>query len=289
VRLRAPPAPRSLASNPMGPRPRRLAALLFVALAGLLVATVRPAAGARPVTLRIAFPEGFSTRQMVDRVAEVRRIAIRTRNVTPRLTAPGYRAAAAAARPPRAFAASVRRRSVEGFLFPSVYHFGPATAATELVALQLGAFERAWATVDLRPARVRKHTPYDVLIIASIVERETVAPEERALVAAVVENRLARGMPLAIDATLRYGLGIPGTRPIKRSHLRSDSPYNTHRFTGLPPTPIGNPGLPSMRAAARPARVDYLYYVRKPDKIHHFFTADEQEFCEKAREYGYSC
>ena len=122
-----------------------------------------------------------------------------------------------------------------------------------------------------------------------MVERETVAPEERRLVAAVVYNRLARDMPLGIDATLRYGLGIQGTRPLKASDLRSNSPYNTRRFKGLPPTPIGNPGLPSMRAAARPAAVDYLYYVRKPDGIHHFFTADEQEFCRKAREYGYGC
>ena len=128
-----------------------------------------------------------------------------------------------------------------------------------------------------------------MLTIASIVERETRAPAERKLVAAVVYNRLERGMPLAIDATIRYGLGIEGTRPIKSSHLRSSSPYNTHRFKGLPPTPIANPGLASMRAAAKPAAVDYLYYVRKPDGVHHFFTADEQEFCEKAREYGYGC
>jgi UPF0755 protein len=104
----------------------------------------------------------------------------------------------------------------------------------------------------------------------------------------VISNRLERGMPLALDASLRYGLGIQGTRPITRAQLRSDSPYNTHRFAGLPPTPIGNPGVPSMRAAARPAAVDYLYYVRKPDRIHHFFTADEAAFCAKATEYGYA-
>jgi UPF0755 protein len=122
-----------------------------------------------------------------------------------------------------------------------------------------------------------------------MVERETVAPEERALVAAVIYNRLDRGMPLGIDATLRYGLGIPGTRPLTKTQLASDSPYNTRRFKGLPPTPIANPGVASIKAAAHPAAVDYLYYVRKPDKVHHFFTADEQEFCRKAQEYGYSC
>jgi UPF0755 protein len=105
----------------------------------------------------------------------------------------------------------------------------------------------------------------------------------------VIYNRLERGMALAIDATIRYGLGVPGTRPLTKTQLASDSPYNTRRFKGLPPTPIGNPGLASLQAAASPAPVDYLYYVRMPDKLHHFFTADEQEFCQKAAEYGYGC
>ena len=267
----------------------RLTFALIAAAVAVAAGTVASAVAAPDVTLRIVFPEGFSVRQMTDRVAEVRRIAIRKRSVTPRLSARAYASAAARARPPRTFAPYLRRRSIEGFLFPSLYAFGPSTSAAELVALQLRAFDRAWRTVDLRRARARKRTPYDVLIIASMVERETVAPEERALVAAVIYNRLDRGMPLAIDATLRYGLGIPGTRPLRKSHLESDSPYNTRRFKGLPPTPIGNPGLPSLRAAARPANVDYLYYVRKPDGVHHFFTADEAEFCRKAREYGYGC
>jgi UPF0755 protein len=269
--------------------------LLIVLLALVLVAGVAsaPSGGARPAatatTLRIVFPEGFSARQMIDRVAEVRRIAIRKRHIRPRLTGRAYAEAVAATRAPPAFGQYLKRRSVEGFLFPSLYEFSPTTPASRLVANQVAAFERRWRTVDLRGARARKRTPYDVLTIASMVERETVAPEERRLVAAVIYNRLERDMPLGIDATLRYGLGIPGTRPLTKAQLRSSTPYNTRRFKGLPPTPIGNPGLPSMRAAARPANVDYLYYVRKPDRVHHFFTADEKEFCRKAREYGYGC
>jgi UPF0755 protein len=96
-------------------------------------------------------------------------------------------------------------------------------------------------------------------------------------------------MPLCNDATSRYGVGIPGTRPLTKADLATDSPYNTRLNKGLPPTPIGNPGIASMQAAAHPASVDYLYYVRMPDKVHHFFTADENEFCQKAAEYGYSC
>ena len=270
-------------------RRRAFLALAAVTLAALVAAGARPATGAAPTTLRIVFPEGFSARQMADRVGEVRRVAIRKRKVTPGLTGIGYARATARARTPRAFDRYLKRRNVEGFLFPALYEFTPSTSAADLVSRQVAAFEHVWRTVDVRRARARNRTPYDVLIIASMVERETVAPEERPLVAAVIYNRLDRGMPLAIDATLRYGLGIPGTRPLRRSHLESNSPYNTRRFKGLPPTPIGNPGLAAMRAAARPARVNFLYYVRKPDRVHHFFTADAEEFCRKAREYGYSC
>ena len=258
--------------------------LLTLAVAGLAAAAA-PAAP-EPV-LRISFPEGWSAGQMADRAAEVRLIAIRKRGVTPRLSGATYAAATRAANAPAPFRPFVKRRSVEGFLFPSTYFFQPSSSAASLVARQIETFSQRWRAVDLRAAKARKQTPYDVLIIASLIEKETVAPDERALVAAVIYNRLERGMPLAIDASLRYGLGVEGTRPLKQSHLRSSTPYNTHRFKGLPPTPIANPGLPSIRAAAKPAKVDFLYYVRKPNSIRHFFTADETEFCAKAIEYGY--
>ena len=265
---------------------RRSILILALAVAAL---TAGPAPGAPEPVMKIVFPEGFTVRKMADRAAEVRQIAIRKRGVTPRLSGASYAAATRAAKAPAAFRPFLKRRSIEGFLFPSTYFFEPSSSAAGLVARQLETFEQRWKTIDLTAAKARRRTPYDVLTIASIVERETRAPAERRLVAAVVYNRLERGMPLAIDATIRYGLGIEGTRPIKASHLRSNSPYNTHRFRGLPPTPIANPGLASIRAAAKPAAVDYLYYVRKPDGVHHFFTADEQEFCAKAREYGYDC
>ena len=267
---------------------RTIAWLIVGCLAFAGASTSAAAADSSPVVLRVVFPEGWSARQMADRVAEVRRIAIDRRHVTPRLTGAAYAAAVRKARPPAAFRAEAGTR-VEGFLFPALYQFEEQTSAETLVANQLAAFAERWRTVDLRPARRQGRTPYEVLTVASMVERETVAPEERRLVAAVIYNRLDLDMPLGIDATLRYGLGIPGTRPLTKAHLASNSPYNTRRFRGLPPTPIGNPGLASIRAAANPANVDYLYYVRKPDKIHHFFTADDEEFCRKAVEYGYSC
>ena len=137
---------------------------------------------------------------------------------------------------------------------------------------QLATFARNWKQVNLRYARSKNLTRYDVLIIASMIEREVRAPSERRLVSAVIYNRLHNRMRLQIDAALRYGLHIPAARPITESELRSSNPYNTSTHYGLPPTPIANPGLASIEAAAHPAHVDYLYFVRKPDKVHHFFT-----------------
>jgi UPF0755 protein len=240
-------------------------------------------------TLRIVFPEGYTRRQMGDRVRAVRRIAIAKRKVLPRLGKAGYLASTRRIVPPKEFRRDVPRGNAEGFLFPALYEFTQKTTANQLVREQLSAFRHAWAQVDLRKARRKNLTPYDVLIIASMVEKETVAPRERRLVAAVIWNRLRARMPLGIDATIRYGLNVPGTEPLRQSQLSSPNPYNTRNRTGLPPTPIANPGLASMKAAANPAPVDYLFFVRKPDRVHHFFTASEAEFYAKACEYGFGC
>jgi UPF0755 protein len=252
-------------------------------------ATPAPTTTAAPTepVLRIVFPEGFTRDQMITRVGEVRAIARDKRKITPKMTPKGYRAATENAQVPAAFRKDAQ--GIEGFLFPATYEFTAKTTAKKLVADQLAFFEANWAKVDLAYARSKNLTPYDVLIIASMVEKETIAPDERPLVAAVIYNRLAAGMPLGIDATIRYGLDVPGTEALRVSQLESDNPYNTRNRTGLTPTPIANPGLASMQAAAHPAEVDYLFFVRKPDKVHHFFTASESEFYAKACEYGFGC
>ncbi|MEX0850744.1 MAG: endolytic transglycosylase MltG [Gaiellaceae bacterium] len=239
--------------------------------------------------LRVIFPEGFTRVEMADRVGAVREIATRKRRVTPRLTRAGYLRASAQAKPPAEFRSDWAGRSIEGFLFPATYEFSQRTTSARLVRDQLSYFREQWSAVSLRHAKSKQLTPYDVLIIASMVEKETVAPEERRLVAAVIYNRLRLGMPLGIDATIRYGRDVPGTEPLKQSDLESDSPYNTRKRQGLPPTPISNPGLASIRAAAKPAGVDFLFFVRKPDGVHHFFTASESEFFRKKCEYGFGC
>jgi UPF0755 protein len=256
----------------------RLVAVVVLAVT-LLCASA--AAAKRSPTLRIVFPEGFTARQMSDRVAAVRTIAIRKRHVHPAVTGKGYAAALRVVEPPDGFGA----RSLEGFLFPSLYDFGASTTPAQLIRLQLAAFARHWRTLDL--SATQGLTPYQVLIVASMVEREVAAPAERPLVAAVIYNRLKQGMPLGIDATLRYGLGISPTQSLTAAELANPTPYNTRIHTGLPPTPIGNPGLSALRAAASPADVDYLYYLRMPGTQTHYFTADFADFCAHKQQYGY--
>jgi UPF0755 protein len=232
----------------------------------------KPVAPPRAGPLRIVFPEGFTRAQMAERITAVDQIAREKRQVSPRLSADAYLAATASSKLPGRFAGDGLRRPLEGFLFPATYEFRAKTRSRRLVRDQLAAFARNWKQVNLRYARSKNLTRYDVLIIASMIEREVRSPPERRLVSAVIYNRLHNRMRLQIDATLRYGLDIPAAQPITESELRSSNPYNTSTNYGLPPTPVANPGLASIQAAAHPAHVDYLYFVRKPDKLHHFFT-----------------
>ena len=240
-----------------------------------------------PKPFRVIFPEGFTRAQMAQRVDAVAKIARRKRGKPVALSARQYPLATRKATIP-CFAPR-RRTNLEGFLFPATYDFLAKTTSRRLVAAQLQAFCQNWRTVDLTYAKSKNLTPYDVLTIASMVEKETLAPSERRLVAAVIYNRLHARMPLGIDATLRYGLHIAPTQSILQSQLDSTTPYNTRKLPGLPPTPIASPGLASIRAAAHPAKVDYLYFVRKPDKIHHFFTASDTAFAQYECAHGYGC
>jgi uncharacterized YceG family protein len=238
----------------------------------------KPTVLAGPKVLHIVFPEGFTRAEMASRIDAVRRIARQKRHVTPRITAAGYLAATASSKLPALYAGDGKRRSLEGFLFPAKYAFFSNETVRHFVGRQLTAFEQAFRKVDLRYARSKNLNRYDVLTIASMIEREVVVPSERRLVAAVIYNRLHDHVPIGIDAALRYGLDIPPTKSITKADLASNSPYNVRKFTGLPPTPIGNPGLASIQAAAHPADVPYLYYARKKDKKHHFFTASYAAF-----------
>ena len=291
-----PPRPRPPRRTPKAVVWRRRLLALGVLVAGFLVAwfavdsvggggskSTATTLAVAPPPFRVVFPEGFTREQMAERVAAVAGIAERKSGKKVKLSSAAYLTATRRPRPELGFG----RRPLEGFLFPATYDFTARTTSAQLAAKQLEAFRRNWSKVNLTYARSKNLTPYDVLIIASMVEKETLSPDERQLVAGVIYNRLHERMPLQIDATVRYGFHIPPTQSILQSQLDSDNPYNTRKLPGLPPTPIANPGLASMQAAAHPARVNYIYFVRKPDKKHHFFTASFAEFERYKAEHGY--
>ena len=292
--------------RPKGPtreeiRRRRIAALgaILAALIAVVIAVVialphvsaestpTTTAIAAPKPFKIIFPEGFTRTQMIERVGAVAKIAEDKSHKNVVLATKPYANASHRAVIP-CFKPH-RQTNLEGFLFPATYDFLATTTSRQLVQDQLQAFCENWNQVNLAYAKKKNLTPYDVLIIASMVEKETLAPDERPKVAAVIYNRLHERMPLGIDATLRYGLKIPPTQSILQSQLDSDNPYNSRKLAGLPPTPIANPGLASIQAAAHPAKVDYLYFVRKPDKQHHFFTASASAFAQYECAHGYGC
>jgi UPF0755 protein len=169
-------------------------------------------------------------------------------------------------------------KSLEGFLFPATYELTSGASVNQLVSEQIAAFQQNIAGVNLSYAKSKNLTVYDVLTIASMIDKEVQVPSERPLVAAVIYNRLSRGMPLGIDATTRFQFHNY-TGDITQSQLSSPSPYNTRINAGLPPTPIGNPGVDAIKAAAQPAKVNYLFYVLKAGESgQHCFAATEAEF-----------
>jgi peptidoglycan lytic transglycosylase G len=180
-------------------------------------------------------------------------------------------------KPPKGYGAA-RATDLEGFLFPATYQLKPGTNVSKLVAKQLQTFTQRFATVSMRAARRKNLTPYDVVTIASLVERETAAPRERKLIASVIYNRLHARTPLGIDATSRFQFNN-WSSPLTRSELASPSPYNTRIHSGLPPGPIGNPGLASIRAAAAPPHTSFMFYVSNPCRPGtHTFTRTLAQF-----------
>jgi UPF0755 protein len=171
---------------------------------------------------------------------------------------------------PAAYGAPADTPNLEGFLFPATYDMVKGASVSRLVEEQLVAFTENFGGEERARARALHVTPYQLLIVASMVEREAVIPGDRPKIAAVIYNRLAQGMPLGIDASIYYAVeqatGIPTyTDELTEAQLPIDSPYNTRTHVGLPPTPIANPGVASIEAAAHPAHVAYLYYVAGAD------------------------
>ena len=159
--------------------------------------------------------------------------------------------------------------SVEGYLFPDTYQFVRGMTPAEMLTRMVQR-TKAKITPEIRDRAQRRHlTVHALLTLASIVEREAVAADEQRLIAAVFWNRLKLDMPLQADPTVQYAVRKErGT--LTRSDLQSDSPYNTYRYAGLPPGPIGSPGLGAIEAVLDPAPVNYLYFVAETESRHHF-------------------
>jgi UPF0755 protein len=228
--------------------------------------------GLPPNVVQVTIPEGRSRREVAPLVKRLRGNYVKATRRNAALDPRDYQAKGAT--------------SLEGFLFPATYELKKGSSVRKLVRQQLTAFKQNFDTVDLRFARRRNLTPYDVLIIASLVEREAAVPRERPIIASVIYNRLRNDLRLDIDATVRFVTGN-WTKPLRVSELQNPSPYNTRVHAGLPPGPIGSPGLSSIKAAARPSRTDYLFYVAAVcGNGKHKFAATDAEFQRYVDDYN---
>ena len=174
-------------------------------------------------------------------------------------------------------------KSLEGYLFPDTYRFSPKATVGQIVAAMVRRFRVVAGQAGL------KENVHELVTIASLVERETAVAAERPLVASVLKNRLARKMPLMTDPALIYGLELDGRwrGVIHQSELARNFAWNTYSHPGLPPGPIANPGLKSLRAAMEPARTNYLYFVAAgtDSQGHSLFSATLEEHNRNVAEY----
>ncbi len=231
-------------------------------------------ASAKVAVSKIVIPEGFTRPQIA---AAARAAHLQGDYMKASLHASGF--------DPRFYGAPAGTPNLEGFLFPATYDVESHGSVGALVSDQLEAFHERFTDSFIRSAHALGITSYQMLIVASMVEREAKLPHDRPLVAAVIYNRLHRGMPLGIDATIRFALN-DYSKPLTEAQLHNPSPYNTRLHKGLPPTPISNPGMESLEAAAKPAHVGYLYYVDGADGCGDLvFASSEAEFEADAARY----
>jgi UPF0755 protein len=182
--------------------------------------------------------------------------------------------------------------SNEGILFPETYRVMADANEQAVLETMVAQLDTVMTELDVASAQERFNlTPYEVLIVASLIEEETKVDAERPMVARVIYNRLSQGIPLGIDATSRYEAELAG-RDREEIDFESDSPYNTRRVAGLPPTPIASPGRASIEAALNPADGPWIYYVLEDAEGNHFFTESDSEFIaakNRCREAGLGC
>ena len=230
---------------------------------------------APPEVLRYTMPEGFTLEETLDRLADPERgLGLDRAELAQLMDSGQVRSAYQPADQP----------SNEGILFPETYLVEPDATALQVLQQMVGELDATLAELQVESAQARFNlTPYEILIVASLIEEESKVPEERPKVARVIYNRLRQGIALGIDATSRYEAELEG-RDRGAIDFSSSSPYNTRRVRGLPPTPIASPGRASIEAALNPAEGPWIYYVLADEEGNHFFTESNSEFLQaKAR------
>ncbi|MDQ1437107.1 MAG: hypothetical protein QOK43_736 [Acidimicrobiaceae bacterium] len=222
--------------------------------------------GAKAESQRLTIPEGLTLVQIADRVGRLPgRSAAKFLDLarSGQFTSPYLPAGST---------------NLEGLLFPSTYELKPTEDEAAILQRMLNVFADVGAQVGLDQSQARVGlTPYQVVIVASMIEREARVAGERGMVARVVYNRLQKGIKLGIDATIRYGVDRP-TQPLRKSDLAKDTPFNTRLHAGLPPTPIAAPGEATLQAALNPTPGPWLFYVLADQSGHHTFASTDAEF-----------
>lgn len=232
-------------------------------------------AGQPAPTFTLTIPEGLTLEQTAREVAEQSDISAKEFEAAAGKTDYGY-----------AFLENPEIETTEGFLFPKKYEFKEGATAPQVVGRMLEQYFIETQDLDLTdPVEGLDLNEYEIVTVASLIEREAANAAERPLVASVIYNRLRAEMPLQIDATIQYARGEPKAK-LSYEDLEIDSPYNTYENTGLPPGPIASPGLQSIRAAVNPEKTDYRYYVLEKGGEEHFFTNDYDEFLEAKEKAG---
>lgn len=223
------------------------------------------AAGTPVVTYKFIIPEGYTVKQIIESVAQEIPF-IEYKDLEEAVDIGNY-----------SYDYLKDAESLEGFLFPKTYEITIDYSARDIIEMMLAQYQFETGSLDYSFTEDKGFTRYDILKIASMIEREAYVPEERALISAVIHNRLDINMALGIDATLCYFLD-KWDGNLTETDLEIDTEYNTRLYTGLPPTPICNPGLASIEAALNPADVDFLYYVvDDPVRHTHHFSIDYEE------------
>jgi len=224
-------------------------------------------AGKAVPTILVTIPEGLTIAETASAVSGETTVSASEFEKAARRTDYGY-----------AFLENPHVKTTEGYLFPARYDFEKGVNAGQIVDRLLGQYLLETQGLEIADAKERLDLEeYQLVTVASLIEKEAATPKEKPLIASVIYNRMHKDMPLQIDATVQYALQKPKTN-LSLADLKINSPYNTYKRKGLPPGPICSPSRESIRAALNPADTNYLYYVLEADGRKHFFTNHYDDF-----------